>query len=83
MVILACSFKLQRKEVAGIYLLIAVMTHFVNNQLTGIIFQINENCYALTFGGDYGFKDGAESIILSTGGAESMMLSSCLQAQRP
>jgi hypothetical protein len=41
------------------------------------------NCYAMTFGGDYGFKDStesmilsahAESIILSAGGAESMML---------
>jgi hypothetical protein len=38
----------------------------------------------MTFGGDYGFKDGtesmivsvrAESIILSVGGTESMMLS--------
>jgi hypothetical protein len=27
----------------------------------------NENCYAMTFGGDYGYKDGAESIILSAG----------------
>jgi hypothetical protein len=44
----------------------------------------NENCYAMTFGGDYGFKDGTESMILSAhtesmilsaGGTESMMLS--------
>jgi hypothetical protein len=26
---------------------------------------INEKCYAMTFGGDYGYKDGAESIIFS------------------
>ncbi len=45
---------------------------------------VDENRYAMTFGGEYGFKDGAESmilsacaesIILSAGGTESMMLS--------
>jgi hypothetical protein len=35
----------------------------------------NENHYTMTFGGDYDFKYGTESIILSAGGAESMMLS--------
>ncbi len=34
----------------------------------------NENCYAMTFGGDYGFKDGTESMILSAR-AESIILS--------
>jgi hypothetical protein len=35
--------------------------------------SVNENRYAMTFGGDYGFKDSAESMILSAS-AESMML---------
>jgi hypothetical protein len=34
----------------------------------------NENCYAMTFGGDYGYKDGTESIILSVC-TERMILS--------
>ncbi len=34
----------------------------------------NENHYAMTFGGDYGYKDGAEIKILSVG-SESMILS--------
>jgi hypothetical protein len=35
----------------------------------------NENRYAMTFGGDYDFKDGAESMILPAPPAESMILS--------
>jgi hypothetical protein len=39
----------------------------------------NENCSAVTFGGDYGYKDGAERMILSVG-AESMILSACAES---
>jgi hypothetical protein len=37
----------------------------------------NENCYAMTFGGDYGYNDGAESMILSAH-AKSIILSAGL-----
>jgi hypothetical protein len=37
--------------------------------------SVGEVHYAMTFQGDYGYKDGAESIILSACGAESMILS--------
>jgi hypothetical protein len=36
--------------------------------------KVNENCYTMTFGGDYGYKDGADSMILSAC-AESIILS--------
>jgi hypothetical protein len=36
--------------------------------------ELHENCYAMTFGGDYHYKDDTESMMLSAS-AESMILS--------
>jgi hypothetical protein len=38
-----------------------------------------ENCFSMTFGEDYGYKDSAESMILSAG-TESMILSACAES---
>jgi hypothetical protein len=42
--------------------------------------RLDENHYTMTFGGDYGYKDGAESMILSALHAESMMFSAHTEA---
>jgi hypothetical protein len=42
--------------------------------------KTNENCCAIMFGGNYGFKDGAESMILSALPVESIILSARLSS---
>jgi hypothetical protein len=60
------------------------MHNSFKNKMAGDREGVNENRYTMTFGGGYGFKDGAESMIhsahvetimLSAGGAESIILS--------